>query len=75
MDFSPGEIGLLINQSNEQQRDDLEALNVVFKVAIASVLKGKDMKIFKDDDKEEIETFTNPEEKQRELDDIFGSFK
>lgn len=75
LEFSPKEIVLLLEQSNEQQRDELEALNVVFKVAIASVLKGKDMKIFKDEnDTQEAKTFDSAEEKQQELENIFSSF-
>lgn len=75
LDFSPHEIVLLLEQANEQQRDELEALNVVFKVAIASVLKGKDMKIFKDEnDTKEAKSFDNVEEKQQELENIFSSF-
>jgi len=69
------ELNMRIEEYNRKLKQDMEANRISMTFAIASALKGKDFKIFKDENNENQQRLVTKEEKERELNELKSIFE
>lgn len=69
------ELNLRIEEYNRKLKQDMEANRISMSFAIASALKGKDIRIFKDESNDNEQRTVTKEEKVRELNELKSIFE
>ena len=72
-DLTVQEVSWLLDTEETNQKDFYEMVSYSVKIAIISVMNGKDMKMFEDASDKEEKKIT-PEERQQELEEIKNIF-